>query len=290
MEGYLILLTAMLLMVVEFCMTKIYQKRMGIGAKAVFLFNVLCGAFAAGIFFCINGFAFEFSFFSLLLAAVSALSSMLYNLIAFRMLRDGKIASYTLFLMTGGMILPYLFGAVVLSEPLSVLRVLGIFVVLAGMIFSCSPKELPNKKYLLLGICVFVLNGMVGMVTKIHSLDLGYRAVSSAGFVLLSNLTRMVISGAALLIAKKQQEASEPLSSLGRVVPLILVSAGAGGLSFLLQLVSAKTLPATVLYPVLCGGSILFSALAGRVFFREKLSVPATVGSVLCFAGMLMFL
>lgn len=289
MEGYLLLLGAMLLLVAEFCAVKMYEKKAGVGAKPALLFNVLSGLFAAAIFFCINGLRFEYAPFSLGLAAVSALCSMLYHLIGFRMLREGKVATYTLFLMTGGMVIPYLFGVIVLDESLTWLRIVGILVVLAGMLVSCGVKELPHKKYLLMGAGVFLLNGIVGMITKLHSTDFGYRAVSSAGFVILSNLCRAVIGGLVLLILWKRSS-SQKLPSMGRLLPLVVMGAGACGLSFLLQLISAQTLPATVLYPIICGGSILFSALAGRIFFKEKLSASAVVGCVLCLAGMLMFL
>ena len=290
MNGYVLLLIAMLLLVVEFCMTKLYQSRAGDGAKAALSFNALCGLTAGVIFFCINGFCFEFEWFSLLLAIASALGSLSYLLIGFHMLKDGKVASYTLFLMTGGMVVPYLFGALVLNEEITWIRILGILVVLAGMILSYTPKDLPGRKYLIMGIGVFLLNGVVGMVTKIHSTDMGYPAVSSPGFVSLSNLVRAVISGGALLLMRKKLSAEKKLPSMGKLFPLVVITAGSCGLSFLLQLISAKTLPATVLYPIICGGSILFSALSGRIFFREKLSAPAVAGCVLCFAGMLMFL
>ena len=62
------------------------------------------------------------------------------------------------------------------------------------------------------------------------------------------------------------------------------------GISYLLQLTGAAQLPATVLYPMVTGGSIIFSALSGRVFFREKLSVYQLVSIGLCLVGTLLFL
>ena len=62
------------------------------------------------------------------------------------------------------------------------------------------------------------------------------------------------------------------------------------GISYLLQLTGAAELPATVLYPMVTGGSIIFSALSGRVFFKEKLSVYQLVSIGLCFVGTLLFL
>ena len=51
-----------------------------------------------------------------------------------------------------------------------------------------------------------------------------------------------------------------------------LLSAAIGGMSYIIQLYGAKSLPATVLYPFITGGRIVFSALTGAAVFKEKLS------------------
>ena len=70
----------------------------------------------------------------------------------------------------------------------------------------------------------------------------------------------------------------------------ILGAAAIGGISYLLQLIGARTLPATALYPMVTGGAIIFSAIAGRVFFKEKLSRQQLWGIGLSFIGTLLFL
>ena len=49
-------------------------------------------------------------------------------------------------------------------------------------------------------------------------------------------------------------------------------------------------LPATVLYPIITGGSIVMTSLAGVVVFKEKLSVRQWVSVVLCLMGTCLFL
>ena len=55
-------------------------------------------------------------------------------------------------------------------------------------------------------------------------------------------------------------------------VLLIVLSTLLSGLSYILQLNSAKEFPATVLYPLITGGTIIFSSLAGMAFFDDKIS------------------
>ena len=68
------------------------------------------------------------------------------------------------------------------------------------------------------------------------------------------------------------------------------LAAALGGASYLFQLKGAINLPATVLYPFITGGSIIFTALAGRVFFGEKPKKRTLTGIALCFLGTVLFL
>ena len=63
-----------------------------------------------------------------------------------------------------------------------------------------------------------------------------------------------------------------------------------GGISYLLQLIGAQNLPATILYPFITGGCIIVTALAGWLLYHEKLSKQTILGIALCFAGTCMFL
>ena len=64
----------------------------------------------------------------------------------------------------------------------------------------------------------------------------------------------------------------------------------APGISFFLQLLGAVNLPATVLYPILTGGTMILSALSGVVLFRDKLTKNNVIGLIFCFVGTLLFL
>lgn len=46
----------------------------------------------------------------MLMAGIVALSIMSYNILGFRVLKSGSMAFYTLFLMCGGMFVPYVWG------------------------------------------------------------------------------------------------------------------------------------------------------------------------------------
>lgn len=284
--NYLMVIGATVLLAFEFALSKKYQSSEGTGMQAGLKFNMCSGLFSALIFFALNGFRLEFSWFSVGVAMGMSLCTITYSLIGFRILRSGGMTLYSTFLMLGGMLLPYFFGVLFLDEVLTVWRILGVVVIIGAVFLSGRTRhDFPITVYALC-LIVFVLNGCVSIVSKCHQIS--PLAVSSTAFVMYSGIAKCLLSGIALLFCKKEGKMlSFSTKSAGLA---ILSSAVIGGVSYMLQLISAKELPATVLYPMVTGGSILFSALSGKVFFKEKLSVYQLVSICLCILGTLLFL
>ena len=287
---YLMLTASAMLLGVDFALNKIYQKIYGTAPKAAFFFNSLLGIITAVIFFCINGFKLEFTVYSFVMAGLMGLFVMSYNIIGFRLLKSGTVAAYTLFLMTGGMVLPYIWGLLFLNERFSVLRTAGLAVILSGVILSNFSGERVNIKQIVMCVAVFVLNGFVSIVSKMHQSQTTFDSVNAAEFIILGGIFKFLLAGILFLVFKKKDNSESGDHSLKKAVIIITSSAFIGGVSYMLQLLGAKTLPATVLYPFITGGSIVFSALAGVILFKEKLSAKLIISVILCFAGTLMFL
>lgn len=285
---YLFILGATLLLAVDFAFSKLYQKKSGVGITAGLSFNALNGLFTAVVFFALGGFKFNFSTFSVIMAFAMAAFALTYSLIGFRILRDGNMAMYTLFLMTGGMILPYIYGLLALDEPLRIIRLAGLAVIIAAVAFSNSGTKKPTSLQIILCVAVFLLNGMVSIISKAHQVDTLHSPVDTTQFVMLSGVAKFIMSSAALLFTKTKTKDKLPQAS--NILPLALASAVVGGVSYMLQLIGAQNLPATVLYPCVTGGSIIFSAFAGKILFKEKITKVQWISIVLCFAGTCMFL
>ncbi len=285
---YLFILGATVLLAVDFAFSKLYQKKAGVGITAGLSFNAVNGLFTAVVFFALNGFRFTLSPFSVIMAFAMAAFALTYSLIGFRILRSGNMAIYTLFLMTGGMILPYVFGLLFLDEPLRMLRIVGLAVIVAAVVFSNSGTKKPTATQLTLCIAVFLLNGMVSIISKAHQVDTLHSPVNSTEFVMLSGVAKFLMSSVALVFTKLSTKSALPKPA--DILPLALASAVVGGVSYMLQLIGAQNLPATVLYPCVTGGSIIFSAFAGKLLFKEKITKPQWISIALCFAGTCMFL
>ncbi|MBQ8719400.1 MAG: hypothetical protein IJY66_09065 [Clostridia bacterium] len=303
---YFLVLLSVVCLAINFSINKIYQNRVGSGSRMVVLFNIVASSAMAVLFFFINGWmngfdTFRLTPFSLLMAAIMALLCGGYSLIGFKIISLGNIAVYTLFLMLGGMMIPYFFGLIYLDEHFSVWRLLGlalmvISIILSGLDNSGTPKDEKNKRtttlFFILCSVVFCLNGMTSITSKVHQLpQYADMAVTPQLFVLLTAVCRVIFFSIVYFFIRLRdsklptQARPAPLKFSLPVLSLMLISAAVEGAAFMLQLIGASHLPATVLYPLITGGVIILTALAGRILFKQKLSTRATIGIILCFAS-----
>ena len=289
MLNYGLITLAAVLLTVDFVLQKQYQQKAGASSRAVLFFNAVNGLFTAVVFFAINGFKIEFSPFSVGMAAVMSMLALLYSLTGFRILAKGGVGLYSLFLMTGGMTVPYIFGLLFLNEPVSIFRILGLICIIGAIVLANGGEGSKNRSVLLLCAAVFFLNGFVSVVSKLHQIDQTHAPVSAAAFVFWSGVAKCIMCTFALFMGKKGAE-TEKLPARPDVLGIILASALVGGISYLCQLIGAKDLPASVLYPFVTGGSIVLSDLVGIFLYKEKTDLRKQIGIAVCFAGTCLFL
>ncbi len=286
---YALVIAATVLLAGDFAISKKYQSAVGTSPAVGLAFNMINGLLTAVVFWAIGGFKLSFSPFSAILASAMALCALLYSLLGFRILKTGNMSLYSLFLMSGGMLVPYIYGLWRWDEEPGLLRILGVVCILTAVVLSNRSKSRVSVKLLLLCVSIFLLNGMVSVLSKCHQIETGYPTVESAGFVMYSGIARAIFSAAALPFFKREKTA-EGGKFWSFSLLLAAGSAAIGGVSYLFQLIGAETLPATVLYPIVTGGSILFSTFAGKLFFKEKISAFQWTSVGLCFVGTCLFL
>lgn len=285
---YILVFISTVLMALNFAVSKKYQTVEGAGMEAGLRFSAISGLIKAGVFFVLSGFQLEFSLFSLVMALAFAFFCVSYTLLGFQIMKRENMAVYMLFLMSGGMLLPYIFGVVFLNESISVFRVLGLLLILGAIAVTNRAKSRSSMGVYLLCAAVFILNGCVSIVSKCHQIDTAYTPVSSTAFVMYTGICEFLLCSLALLFCTK----GRGMYSFSRKSVIWLMPLGAfiNGVAYMLQLIGASTLPATVLYPIITGGGIVFVALFGRLFFKEKLTKSQIISIILCFVGTLMFL
>ena len=209
MYYYILICLSALLCSMDFSINKLFQKVNGASLKTSLAFNSLLGLFTVIIMFIINGFKLEISLFSGVISGLFTLFIMLYNIIGFKLLKIGSMAKYTLYLMIGGMIVPYIFGIFFLTEPFTVARFIAIILVTLGVIFSNAKNDntKTNTKVLLLYIAVFLINGCTSVISKVHQINTSFETVGILDFVILGGIFRFIVAGIMFLLTKKDDNA-----------------------------------------------------------------------------------
>lgn len=275
----------------NFILQKKYQKTAGTSIKAGLLYNALTGSFSAIMFLIINRFEIKLTGFSVLMAAIFATVVMLYIFIGFKIMEKGNMSLYTLFLMSGGMTVPYIFGVLFLNEELTLLRTLGLVAIIAAIAISNSGEGKPDKKQLMLCLAVFILNGVSSVTSKVHQISPASEIVTSPDFAFIVMMFKAIICSVVLLVSGKRMTTNKAEKlPIKPIILIVLLAAVSDGLTYMLQLIGATTLPATVLYPFVTGGSVILTSFAGVFVFKEKLSARQLAGIAICFVGTLLFL
>lgn len=289
MNSYILIIIADILLAIQFALQKQYQRKAGTSIKASLVYTILSGVFSAVIFFVLNGFTLSATWFSVGMAILFAVANSIYILAGFEIMKKGNVSIYTLFLMSGGMIVPYIYGVLFLSETLSLIRILGLLLIVGAIVIANLSKAKVDKKQIIFCIIVFFMNGAVSVISKAHQVSFASKIVSSSDFVFLVNAAKAIIFLPVLFFQgeKSQNTMTVPIKS---VFLIVFLAAAVSGISYMLQLIGAVNLPATVLYPLVTGGTIILSSLADLLVFKTRLSSKQWISAGVAFLGTLMFL
>ena len=297
---YLYILISVLLTAAIFCFGKVYQLKAGNARIASAFYSFATGLLSFAIFFAVNGFKVSFAGFSMVMALGGSLCATLYTFIGFRLMQYGKYAVYTTYLMVGGMTLPFFYGWLFLNEDISWLRLLGLLLLIGVVVLmNRKPAEKGNCsaiRYILLCAAVFLLNGGVSIFSKVHQIEATRQTLSTIPYATLSSLISCTSSGLWLLVEwLRARKSGFSLAKTGKhplpaVLWVILGTSTLGAVSSFLQLYSAAHVDASILYPMMTGGIIVLSAVAGRVVFGERQSRREWLLIALCFGATLLFL
>jgi len=286
MHGYLYALLSDLFFSSSFVIQKKYQQKADTSIRNGLIFNIISSAVLSITLFVICGFHPQITVYSFVSAFLQALVVFVYTAISFYIMKSGGLSLYTLFLMSGGMIVPFIWGAVSLGETISFLRIAGIILITASMIYVASGTEKARLGIALLCAVVFLVNGMSSVLSKLHQTQIRHAVVNEYSYMFWSGVFRFVMSLALLPFAReKGSKKSIGFSSFA----IVIASAASGGLASYFNLMGASSLPAMVLYPLVTGGTIVLSFVFEAVVFKEKTTPKKLLPILICFIGTCMF-
>ena len=284
MGHYFVMLLAVLMFAAQFSFTKVYGELVAQKTSQTLIMMIFISIIGTVMYLIIGGFRVSFSPYLIFWAVAFAATMIPYYVLGIHVLSIGSVAIYSMFMMLGGMLLPFVYGVIFLDEPLTLGKGIGCVVLTAAIFLQAmvqnsdsvnQPKK-GNKKgvFILLCIAIFILNGLTAIIAKAYLVadpqpdEVGFTVVSCFLTALFSLL--MLIPTA----CKKPRALFFEIKSACK--PSLLLCMTAIGIATytgnFLQLKAAAKLPASVQFPMVSGGVIVFSAIASAKIFKEKIS------------------
>ncbi len=247
-----------------------------------YLFNTVSALFTAAVLFIMTAVQGEMrlpSLYTLLLGllfgAVTALTAIL-NMRAFGM---GPM-SYTTVIISCSMIIPSLFG-LFRGDTLSWAHYVGMAMMLVCMVLSVTrdkDQKKANVAWFLCCLVTFALNGSIGIMQQIHQGSSHKEELNL--FLLVAFLFSAVYSFAGFLYYHKCKK--EEVAVTVRPGKFLFWMCGITGVCVaaanIINLYLSGVMNSAVFFPVINGGGLILSALAGIVLFGEKFSAKKWIG------------
>lgn len=248
---YLMITASALLFSMQFVFNNGYQKNSGSDWCSALKFSLYTSITGLILLFFINHFQMKITLFSLAIAALYGVINIAFSYSSIKAFSYANLSVYSVFSMIGGMVLPFLYG-IFCGEKATAARLVCCGFIVVSVLLSIN-RGRQSSKALRYYFAVFFLNGMVGVLSKFHQSYTAY-SVDSASFVMLTKIATTLLSFILLLILKEKSFAVHKKAFAFCAGHSVFNSFGN-----LMLLIALNHLPASVQYPIVTGGVIVFS-------------------------------
>lgn len=272
---YLMISLSALIFAIQFMFNDGYQRESGSGWNSSLKFSLYSSIVGFIALLVINKFECSFSLFSLTVALVYSMVCVALNYFTVKALKIANLSVYSVFSMIGGMILPFIYG-IMCGEEFKAIRIVCCILISVAVAMNVG-KSKESKKAFKYCMAVFILNGMVGVVSKFHQSYPEY-CVGSADFLMLSKIITALFSVLLILLNKERNFAVSK-----KAFAYSAGSAFLNSIANLLLLIALLKLPASVQYPMVTGGVIVFSTVI-ELIRKSKLAKKEIAAALIAFA------
>lgn len=266
--AYIFIITSSVLFSLQFLFQKKYNMSEGESLFAAVKFTFLTAIVKILLVFALYGFSHRFTVFGMCVAAVYSLSGLLTVYFSAKAFLYADMSLYSVFMMLGGMLLPFCAGTMFFDESFNITKVLCLILVSISLALELSDNVKFSKKGVVFYFGIFITNGLAGVLSKLNQSPKYGIGMSSDSFLLATGIWSALICGVILvcmMFKARQRFLEKPKQALIFSGIYGLFSA----LGNLLVLLALEKLDASVQYPLITGGTIVFSTVIA-LFLHEK--------------------
>ncbi len=273
---YLLIIIATVLFSCQFMMTQGFQKLNGSSFKTSIRFASQTSLVICLAMFILSGFKLTFTPLLVIVALCHSIMAFTASYCSIKALGTANLSVYSMFSMLGGMLLPFVYGIVFGGEEMTWGKGICCVLIVAALSFdreSFKSKAGAIKYYL----AVFFLNGMNGVIAAfITWAEPGYNKQS---YLALMNMFVFIITFVAYYITQKKLPIPRPAELK------YTVSYGVcNGAANLMLLIALGHVNASVQYPIVTGGVIIFSTVAAALQ-KDNVKRRTVISAIIAFVA-----
>ncbi|MBQ7983324.1 MAG: EamA family transporter [Clostridia bacterium] len=192
-------------------------------------------------------------------------------------LEDGPLSLTTL-IVNFSLVFPLIYSFCFLGEPITVLRVIGIVLLVICMLLFTNPKVTGEKKisgkWIALAVTSMLCNGMLSVISKIYAMasENAYASQYLVYSYFFATVTSLVLF-AVLRARQKPEERVAPKVFFAPVMIVLFVLIGFANFGLNLMVVLLATMmDGAIVYPAVQGGGPMIAVLGSRLLFGEQIS------------------
>jgi len=284
-----LIVLATFLFSVQFVFNDLYQRGEGASVVKAMLFSGMTGLAGCVMLVLTNADAFQYSFFSMALAFVSAAKNVLSAYVSIIVLSRANLSVYSLYSMLGGMLLPFAYAIAFEGEAFTWQKGVCAALIMVALLLGVKGKDDDGAAQKQHGsplpwyLGVFVMNGLSGVFSTIHQ-RAGEIAVSASAYSLMEKGWGLVICAVVLLICHLRGQPvrlAHPARSAGSSVGFGVITTIAN----LILLIALLHVDASIQYPIVTGGVIVLSLMWDWIL-GKKPNRYAIAAAGVSFAGL----
>ncbi|MGN1053505.1 MAG: hypothetical protein ACI4SH_08980 [Candidatus Scatosoma sp.] len=302
----LLLLLSGALFAVQFCINKFFQLYKPPGNASSVLYALLGKVAAVAVFFfCVltNGAAFWGNAYTVLAGVAQAFLNLAVTIIGVHALNVGSVGMYTVSVMIGGMAVPAVFGACFLGEKVTVTRVAAFLLIAVAVLLSANgEKKKITRKAILFYAALFFCNGFMGVFTALHA-NIWGKDVNSFTFMFVTSAAAAICYLPAWLLLRKREPAQTAAAFLPPLYkqmsprrktlyffsPFLFGGLNGAANLFIVVGTADAAIGSVVSFPLVTGGTILFTSLLSRLFYGEKPDWKTVFGNALITVALIVY-
>lgn len=218
----------------------------------------------------INGFSWHFE--TMLFSIGYGISLCISMHAGFKALSIGPMA-LTSIIASFSLIIPFLFGIILWNESLTLLKFIGIILLLFSIILINIKKETGfSAKWLFYALATLLTNGICSVIQKMHQIN--FPTLYRTEFMFWALLCVSMI----LLVTHNTKRNGKELFEFSL---LGIASGVANCCTNYIVLYLSATENASVLFPIIAVANIVTVWVIGLLFFKERLKILQTIGLII---------